>query len=193
MCTRKLPVVGSLQDGPHSFHLLVTHLHITSHEAWARLTLKEQNSTEDTSEIRLQKDYIFHLGHTFACSFSFLGKQTTIHEIALWTYPWGQELKLASSHMSEFSSGSFSVEPSGKIITLADNHKFIRDLFCCFESRSCFVAQVGLKLMILLPLPLGCWDYRSCVPPCPALWEILRHRHKTKPYPNFWPIKSELT
>jgi hypothetical protein len=34
----------------------------------------------------------------------------------------------------------------------------------CFEIRSCYVAQAGLELMILLHQPLECWDYR-CVPP----------------------------
>jgi hypothetical protein len=31
------------------------------------------------------------------------------------------------------------------------------------ETGSHFVAQTGLELVILLPLPLKCWDYR-CVP-----------------------------
>jgi hypothetical protein len=35
-----------------------------------------------------------------------------------------------------------------------------------FKTESHYIAQVGLKLMILLPQPPGCWDYR-CAPPCP--------------------------
>jgi hypothetical protein len=43
--------------------------------------------------------------------------------------------------------------------------------FCLFfflKTGSCFVVQVGLDFVILLPQPPKCWDYRS-VPPCSAL------------------------
>lgn len=33
-------------------------------------------------------------------------------------------------------------------------------MFCFFEIRSQFVAQVGLELSTLLPQPLKSWDYR---------------------------------
>jgi hypothetical protein len=38
--------------------------------------------------------------------------------------------------------------------------------FCFFETGSPYVAQAGLKFMILLPQPPECWDYR-CVAPHP--------------------------
>jgi hypothetical protein len=41
------------------------------------------------------------------------------------------------------------------------------------ETRSHAVAQVGLELMIFLPQPPTCWDYR-CVPPH-QLQELLCH------------------
>jgi hypothetical protein len=40
--------------------------------------------------------------------------------------------------------------------------------FVHFETGSHYVAQVGLKLMILLFWSLMCWDYRY-EPPCPAI------------------------
>jgi hypothetical protein len=41
-----------------------------------------------------------------------------------------------------------------------------------FETGSGSVAQAGLKLLIYLPLPPECWNYR-CVPPCLAKKAIL--------------------
>jgi hypothetical protein len=38
---------------------------------------------------------------------------------------------------------------------------------------SCYVAWGGLELVILLPLPTNCWDYRH-IPPCPAFIQLLR-------------------
>jgi hypothetical protein len=36
--------------------------------------------------------------------------------------------------------------------------------FCLFVWESYYVTQVGLKLMILLPQPQECWDYRYVLP-----------------------------
>jgi hypothetical protein len=40
-----------------------------------------------------------------------------------------------------------------------------------FELRSCYTAQAGLKLSILLPQPPKCWDY-SCEPPYLAVMPL---------------------
>jgi hypothetical protein len=39
--------------------------------------------------------------------------------------------------------------------------------------RTCYAAQTGLELAILLPLPLNCWDYR-CAPPRLAISLFLK-------------------
>jgi hypothetical protein len=36
-------------------------------------------------------------------------------------------------------------------------------LFCVGKGLKLGLAQGGLKLSILLPLPSQCWDYRQCV------------------------------
>jgi hypothetical protein len=33
-------------------------------------------------------------------------------------------------------------------------------LFVFFDTRTCYVAQAGLELALLLPSPPECWDYR---------------------------------
>lgn len=56
----------------------------------------------------------------------------------------------------------------------------------CLRQDSCYTAQSGLVIRILLPLPLECWDYRRS-PPCSknlklisqlshTIWKILIYR-----------------
>jgi hypothetical protein len=43
-------------------------------------------------------------------------------------------------------------------------HTFVtKKIYTFLEAGSHYVAQAGLKLTVLLPWPLKCWDYR-CVP-----------------------------
>jgi hypothetical protein len=42
-----------------------------------------------------------------------------------------------------------------------------------FPIGSDYIAQAGLQLVILLPLPPECWDYRRVLP-CPGMEQCLR-------------------
>jgi hypothetical protein len=44
---------------------------------------------------------------------------------------------------------------------------FIFKILVVFETRTCYIAQAGLELVILLPQPPEYWDYGDA-PPCPA-------------------------
>jgi hypothetical protein len=61
---------------------------------------------------------------------------------------------------------------------------FLFTYFCFFETGSHYVAETGLDLMILLPPPPKCWDYK-CVPSHPAslkslLRFICKHENEDK-------------
>jgi hypothetical protein len=47
-------------------------------------------------------------------------------------------------------------------------------LLVCFETGSCYVAQVGFKLLIIMPQLSKYWDYR-CVPPHSAKKYLFDH------------------
>jgi hypothetical protein len=49
--------------------------------------------------------------------------------------------------------------------------------FFFLKTRAHYIAQVGLKLAILLPQPPECWDYR-CAPPSCVLENKYVHRRK---------------
>jgi hypothetical protein len=51
-------------------------------------------------------------------------------------------------------------------------------LFLLVETKTCFVTQAGLKLMILLPLFPEHWDYRYA-PPSPVQWAGFLWLHKS--------------
>jgi hypothetical protein len=55
-----------------------------------------------------------------------------------------------------------SASQVARIIGMSNWHPVWGFLFCGFETGSCCVSQVGLNLMILLPQPAECWNYR-CV------------------------------
>jgi hypothetical protein len=63
-------------------------------------------------------------------------------------------------------------------------------LFLFFETRSGYVPESDLELIILLPMPLQCWDYR-CGPPCLGLsfkfGPGIIHRIWWKWCAHFWP------
>jgi hypothetical protein len=66
------------------------------------------------------------------------------------------------------------LEKNGMILLYSSYTKHeVVNVFICFfvslfEIESCCVAQAGLKLLILLPQPGQCWDYRH-TPPHPAI------------------------
>jgi hypothetical protein len=63
-----------------------------------------------------------------------------------------------------FSSSSFACFQGSSIYSL---YQFLFLFILFFDTESCFVAQDGLKLTVILPQPPECWDYR-CITPCPA-------------------------
>jgi hypothetical protein len=51
----------------------------------------------------------------------------------------------------------------------------------CFEARSHYVAQAGLKLMILLLQPPKCWDYKYPTMPS-SIFFFLKNRQQQQNY-----------
>jgi hypothetical protein len=83
-------------------------------------------------------------------------------------------VSLESPREKIFSLGSSHQLVQMSWLTHYPHHLFLKfpKLFFFFETKSCYVARAGFKLVILLPQPPECWDYRQ-TPVADLQWAFL--------------------